>query len=77
MRRYRPLRKANVHIITNDFKKVFYGMRTLYIKGLSTQKYIRYKNRYYPAYYDGYHTYNARIKRWYNARVLFSDWTPR
>ena len=63
MRRYRPLRKANVYISTNDFKKVFYGMRTLYTKGLSTQKYIRYKNRYYPAYYDGRYTYYVRLKR--------------
>jgi len=63
LRRYRPLRKANVYIVTYDFKKVFYGMRTLYIKGLSIQKYIRYKNRYYPAYFDGYHTYNVMLKR--------------
>ena len=63
MSRYKPLRKANVYIMTNDFKKLFYGFRTLYAKDATGKVYIRYKNRYYPAFYDGYHTHIARIKR--------------
>ena len=60
--RYMPLRKANVFITTRkDFKRVFYGMRTLYAKDYTGRKYIRYKNKYYPVFYDGYHTYFARI----------------
>ncbi len=59
--RYKPLRKANVYIMTNDFKRLFYGMRTLYTKDLTGKKYIRYKNRYYPVFYDGRYTYIARI----------------
>lgn len=60
--RYRPLRKANVFITTKkDFKRIFYGMRTLYAKDCTGRTYIRYKNRYYPVFYDGYHTYIARI----------------
>lgn len=60
MSRYKPLRKANVYI-TKGFKRLYYGMRTLYAKDSTGNKYIRYKNRYYRAYYDGRHTYNVRI----------------
>lgn len=60
MRRYTPLRMANVDISKN-FKKVFYGMRTLYAKDCTGRVYIRYKNKYYQAYFDGRHTYNVRL----------------
>ena len=62
MSRYKPLKKSNV-FISKNFKKVFYGMRTLYAKDATGKKYIRYKNRYYRAYYDGHYTYNVRLKR--------------
>ena len=77
MSKYKPLRKANV-IIYKNFKPVYNGMRTLYMKDFTGKKYIRYKNRYYHAFFSGYNnTYIVRLSRWYNARVLFSDWTPR
>ena len=66
--RYKILKKANVYISKN-FKKVFYGMRTLYVKDLrntrchdfSGRVYVRYKNKYYQAHFDGRHTYNVRL----------------
>ena len=66
---YRKLKKANV-FISKNFKKVFYGVRTLYVKDLrnprrsdfSGRVYIRYKNKYYQAHFDGRHTYNVRIR---------------
>ena len=60
--RYIPIKKANVYI-TKDFKKVFYGMRTLYAKDCTGKVYIRYKNKYYRAYWDGYYptTYYVRL----------------
>lgn len=61
MSRYTPLKKANVYI-TKNFKRVFYGMRTLYTKDLTGRVYIKYKNRYYQAHYDGQYTYNVRIR---------------
>jgi len=65
---YRKLKKANVYISKN-FKKVFYGMRTLYVKDLrntrysdfSGKVYVRYKNKYYQAHFDGRNTYNVRL----------------
>ena len=61
MSKYRPLRKANVYISKN-FKTVFYGMRTLYVKDCTGRVFIRYKNRYYQAHFDGYRTYHVRLK---------------
>ena len=60
--RYIPIKKANVYISKN-FKKVFYGMRTLYAKDATGKAYIRYKNKYYRAYSDGYYptTYYVRL----------------
>lgn len=58
---YKRLRKANVYISKN-FKKVFYGVRTLYTKDLTGRIYVRYKNKYYQAHYDGRHTYKVRIR---------------
>ena len=61
MTRYIPIRKANVHISKN-FKKVFYGMRTLYKRPFKEGFYVRYKNRYYRAYYMGhYNNYQVRL----------------
>ena len=61
MSRYIPIKKANVYISKN-FKKVFYGLRTLYSKDFSGKVYIRYKNRYYRAYYMGhYNNYQVRL----------------
>ena len=60
MTRYTPIRKANVYI-SNGFKKLYYGMRTLYSKDFSGKVYVRYKNRYYRAYFDGRYTYNVRL----------------
>lgn len=65
---YRRLKKANVYI-TNNFKRVFYGPRTLYVKDLRSPKsrdfsgrvYVKYKNKYYQAHYDGRYTYNVRL----------------
>ena len=62
--RYMPIKKANVFITTRkDFKRVFYGMRTLYAKDCTGRVYIRYKNKYYRAYSDGYYpsTYYVRL----------------
>ena len=61
MSKYRPLKKANVYISKN-FKRVFYGRRTLYVKDHTGRVYINYKNRYYQAHFDGYHTYLVRLK---------------
>ena len=61
MSKYRPLKKANVYISKN-FKKVFYGMRTLYVKDHTGRVYIKYNNKYYQAYFDGYYTYHVRLK---------------
>ena len=61
MSRYTPVKKAYVYI-TKNYKKVFSGMRTLYAKDMTGRLYVRYKNRYYKAYYDGYHNYDVRIK---------------
>ena len=58
---YKPIGKANV-FITKNFKRVFYGPRTLYAKDLTGRIYVRYKNKYYQAHYDGRHTYNVRIR---------------
>lgn len=60
MSKYTSLRKANVYISKN-FKKVFYGMRTLYAKDHTGRVYVRYKNKYYQAHYDGRYTYNVRL----------------
>ena len=60
MTRYTPIRKANV-LISKNFKKVYYGMRTLYTKDFSGKFYIRYKNRYYRAHFDGWNTYTVRL----------------
>jgi hypothetical protein len=57
---YRPVKKANV-FISKNFKKVFYGMRTLYAKDHTGTVYVRYSNKYYRAYYDGRNTYNVRL----------------
>ena len=61
---YRRFKKANVYISKN-FKKVFYGPRTLYVEDtlnrITGRLYVRYKNKYYRAYYDGRHTYNVRL----------------
>ncbi len=62
--RYIPIKKAIVHIAMNsNFKKVFYGLRTLYAKDCTGKVYIRYKNKYYRAYSDGYYptTYYVRL----------------
>ena len=61
--RYRKLKIANVFIAKN-FKKVFYGPRTLYVKegDYSGRVYVRYKNKYYRAYYDGRYTYEVNIR---------------
>ena len=59
--RYRPAGKENVLIFKNG-KRVFYGMRTVYTKDFSGRTYVRYKNKYYQAHYDGRHTYNVRIR---------------
>ena len=40
--RYIPIRKANVYI-SNGFKKLFYGMRTLYKRPFKEGFYVRYK----------------------------------
>ena len=62
MSRYRPVKKANVYMYSSkNLKKVFYGMRTLYAKDHTGKVYVRYKNRYYRAYYDGRYTYNVRL----------------
>jgi hypothetical protein len=58
--RYIPIKKANVYI-SNGFKKLFYGMRTLYSKGFRKGFYVRYKNRYYRAHFDGRYTYTVRL----------------
>ena len=60
MTRYIPIRKANVYI-SNGFKRLFYGMRTLYKRPFREGFYVRYKNRYYRAYFDGRYTYNVRL----------------
>ena len=61
MAKYRPVRKAMV-LITKDLKKVFYGMRALYYKDYTGKVYIKYKNRYYRAYYTGhYNIYQVRL----------------
>ena len=61
MAKYRPVRKAMV-LITKDLKRVFYGLRTLYYKDFTGKAYIRYKNRYYRAYYLGhYNIYQVRL----------------
>lgn len=66
---YRKLKIANVFIAKN-FKRVFYGPRTLYVKDFrnarrpdfSGRVYVRYKNKYYEAFYDGRYTYNVTIR---------------
>ena len=59
---YRMVKKANVYISKN-FKKLFYGMRSLYAKDHTGRVYVRYKNKYYQAHYDGRYTYYVTIKR--------------
>ena len=58
---YKPLRKAPYVYIARNFKKLFFGRRTLYRKKGSSTYYVRYKNKYYPAYIDEYGVYVARI----------------
>ena len=58
---YKPLRKHPYVYISRNFKKVFFGRRTLYTKKGSSNYYVRYKNKYYPAYIDEYGVYVARI----------------
>lgn len=60
MSRYTSIKKANV-LISKNFKRVFYGMRTLYAKDHTGKLYVRYQNKYYRAYYDGRYTYNVRL----------------
>ena len=77
MSKYKPLEKKRmVYVITGN-KRISYGYRTLYTKDASGKVYIRYKNKYYRAYREIPNTYTAIVLRWYNARVLFSDWSPR
>ena len=59
---YKPLRKAAYVYISRNFKKVFFGRRTLYTKKGSSNYYVRYKNKYYPAYIDEYGIYDVRIR---------------
>jgi len=59
---YKPQRKYPYVYISRNFKKVFFGQRTLYRKKGSSTYYVRYKNKYYPAYIDEYGVYVARIR---------------
>ena len=59
--RYRPAGKENVIIFKNG-KRVFYGPRTVYTKDYSGRTYVRYKNKYYRAYYYGGRTYEVHIR---------------
>ena len=66
MSSYTPYIKANFVYISKNFKKVFFGERTVYAKkdkkGKITGFYVRYKNKYYRAFYDGYRIWNVRIR---------------
>jgi hypothetical protein len=59
---YKPIRKAAYVYISKNFKKVFFGPRTLYRKKGSNGYFVRYKNKYYPAYIDNYGVYDVRIR---------------
>lgn len=59
---YKPIRKAAYVYISKNFKKVFFGPRTLYRKKGSSGYFVRYKNKYYPAYIDNYGVYDVRIR---------------
>ena len=59
--RYRPAGKENVLILKN-FKRIFYGMRTVYTKDYSGKVYVRYKNKYYRAHYYGGNHYEVYIR---------------
>ena len=61
MSKYKPIRKVYVYISKKNFDGLFFGKRTLYKK--DGKFYVRYKNKYYRALYDGHSTYDVII-RW-------------
>ena len=59
---YKPLRKHPYVYISKNFKKVFFGERTLYRKKGSSKYYVRYKNKFYPAHTGKYGVFDVYIR---------------
>ena len=59
---YKPIRKASFVYISKNYKRVFFGERTLYKKKGSSKYYVRYKNNYYPAQPGKYGVFDVYIR---------------
>ena len=59
---YKPIRKASFVYISKNYKRVFFGERTLYRKKGSSKYYVRYKNKYYPAHTGKYGVFDVYIR---------------
>ena len=65
MSKYTPYVKTNFVFISKNYKKIFFGKRTVYVKKDKKSKitgyYVKYKNKYYRAFYGANRIWNVRI----------------